>query len=64
MEIPSSGNIKDTSLIKNSGVPEQEPEDGTLSLMTPSFTKNILFDGGDVIFASSTYEDDRLGECS
>ena len=62
MEIPSSGNIKDTSLIKILVYLNRNRKTGTLSLMTPSFTKNIYFDGGDVIFASSTYEDDRLGE--
>lgn len=62
MEIPSSGNIKDTSLVKILVYLNRNRKTGTLSLTTPSFTKKIYFDGGDVIFASSTYEDDRLGE--
>lgn len=62
MEIPLSGNIKDTSLVKLLVYLNRNRKTGTLSLTNPAFTKKIYFDGGDVIFASSTFEDDRLGE--
>ncbi|GBD99281.1 chaperone protein DnaJ [bacterium BMS3Abin07] len=35
---------------------------GTLEIRTPGFTKKIYLVKGDAIFASSTNEDDRLGE--
>jgi tetratricopeptide (TPR) repeat protein len=35
---------------------------GTLSVTAQGMTKKIVFDKGNAIFASSTYEDDRLGE--
>jgi len=62
MEIPLNGNVKDTALVKILVHLNRNRKTGTLSLTTPSFTKKIYFNGGDVVFASSTYEDDRLGE--
>lgn len=62
MEIPAKGNIKDTSLSRLLVQLNRNRMTGTLSLTTASFTKNIYLSEGDVIFASSTYEDDRLGE--
>ena len=35
---------------------------GTLTVKTPVFIKKIYLDKGEVIFASSTWKDDRLGE--
>jgi len=35
---------------------------GTLTVKTPVFIKKIYVDKGEVIFASSTWKDDRLGE--
>ena len=35
---------------------------GTLTVRTPVFIKKIYVDKGEVIFASSTWKDDRLGE--
>jgi tetratricopeptide (TPR) repeat protein len=35
---------------------------GTLSFKTPVFIKKMYINGGDVVFSSSTLEDDRLGE--
>ncbi|NJD56755.1 MAG: DUF4388 domain-containing protein [Nitrospirae bacterium] len=62
MEIPLSGNIKDTTLVKLLVYLNRGRKTGTLSLTTAALTKKIYFDVGDVIFASSTFEDDRLGE--
>jgi Flp pilus assembly protein TadD len=62
MELPLSGNIKDISLVKILVFLNRNRKTGTLAVTTPSVTKKIYFDEGDVIFASSTYEDDRLGE--
>ena len=55
MEIPLSGNIKDTTLVKLLVYLNRNRKTGTLSLTNPAFTKKIYFDGGDVIFASSTF---------
>ncbi|MBI5632311.1 MAG: DnaJ domain-containing protein [Nitrospirae bacterium] len=62
MEIPAKGNIGDASLARLLVQLNRNRKTGTLSLTTASFTKKIYLNGGDVIFASSTYEDDRLGE--
>lgn len=62
MEIPLKGKIRDTSLVKLLVALSRERKTGTLSLVNTSFTKKIYMNTGHVIFASSTYEDDRLGE--
>ncbi|MDA8242359.1 MAG: DnaJ domain-containing protein [Nitrospiraceae bacterium] len=62
MEIPLTGSIKDVSLVKLLVFLNRNRKTGTLSLKTPVFTKKIYIHAGDAIFASSTYEDDRLGE--
>jgi tetratricopeptide (TPR) repeat protein len=62
MEIPPKGNIKDTSLVMILVQLNRNRRTGTLSLSTAAFTKKIYLSEGDLIFASSTYEDDRLGE--
>jgi curved DNA-binding protein CbpA len=62
MEIPLTGSIKDVSLVKLLVFLNRNRKTGTLSLRTPMFTRKIYVHGGDAIFASSTYEDDRLGE--
>ncbi len=62
MEIPLTGNVKDIALVKILMSLNRSRKTGTLSLTTRSFTKKIYFSGGDVVFASSTFEDDRLGE--
>jgi curved DNA-binding protein CbpA len=62
MEIPLTGNIKDVSLVKLLVHLNRNRKTGTLSFKTPVFTKEIYLHAGDAIFASSTYEDDRLGE--
>ena len=62
MEIPLSGNLRDTSLARILVYLNRNRKTGTLSVNTPVFTKKMFLNTGDVIFASSTYEDDRLGE--
>jgi curved DNA-binding protein CbpA len=62
MEIPLTGNIRDFSLPKILVYLNRHRKTGTLTVKTPVFTKKIYLDKGDAIFASSTYEDDRLGE--
>jgi curved DNA-binding protein CbpA len=62
MEIPLRGSIRDISLVKILVYLNRNRKTGILSLVTPSCTKKIYFNAGDVVFASSTYEDDRLGE--
>jgi tetratricopeptide (TPR) repeat protein len=62
MELPLKGTIKDQSLVKVLVYLNRHRKTGALSLSTSSFTKKIYLQDGDAIFASSTYEDDRLGE--
>ena len=62
IEIPIKGNIKKISLPKIFTYLHRNRKTGTLIVTTPVFTKKIYFMKGDAIFASSTYEDDRLGE--
>src|SRR5512135_302889 len=62
MEIPLTGRIKKVSLVKILVNLNRNRKTGTLSITTPVFTKKIYLHSGDAIFASSTYEDDRLGE--
>jgi tetratricopeptide (TPR) repeat protein len=62
MELPLKGTIKDHSLVRLLVHLNRNRKTGTISLSTPSFTKRIYLNAGDAIFASSTYEDDRLGE--
>ncbi len=62
MEIPLKGNIKDISLAKMLVLLNRNRKTGTLSVSNGSITKNVYLNMGDVIFASSTYADDRLGE--
>jgi tetratricopeptide (TPR) repeat protein len=62
MEIPLKGKIKDVSLAKLLVLLNRNGKTGTLSVSNGSITKNIYLKMGDVIFASSTYADDRLGE--
>lgn len=62
MEIPLNGNTKDISVVKILTMLNRSRKTGTLALSTPVFTKKIYFDQGEVIFSSSTYEDDRFGE--
>ena len=62
MDIPLTGNIKDVSLTKILVSLNRNRKTGTLITKIPVFTKKVYLMKGDAIFASSTYEDDRLGE--
>lgn len=60
--IQLKGNTGKVSLPKILTVLNRQRKTGTLLLRTPAFTKKVYLLKGDAIFASSTYEDDRLGE--
>lgn len=60
--IPLKGNTGKISLSKILACLNRQRKTGTLLLRTPAFTKKVYLLKGDAIFASSTYEDDRLGE--
>jgi tetratricopeptide (TPR) repeat protein len=62
IDIPLTGKIKDMSLTKILVSLNRNRKTGTLIVKTPVFTKKVYLMKGDAIFASSTYEDDRLGE--
>jgi curved DNA-binding protein CbpA len=61
-EIPLKGNIKEISLPRILIYLNRIRKTGTLIISTHAFTKKVYIVKGDTIFASSTYEDDRLGE--
>ncbi len=62
MDIPRVGNLRDLSLTKVLMFLSKKRATGTLSVSTESFKKNIYLSDGAAIFASSSLEDDRLGE--
>ena len=62
MNMPFRGNLRDYSLPRILIELNRSRETGTLSITTSRFTKKIYIKEGNVIFASSTFEDDRLGE--
>jgi hypothetical protein len=62
MKVPLKGNIRDVSLVRILVHLNRNRKTGTLAVSLPSAVKNIYLKMGDVIFASSTYADDRLGE--
>jgi curved DNA-binding protein CbpA len=61
-EIPLAGNIEETGLLRILIHLNRHRKSGTLVVKTPVFTKKVFLVKGDAVFASSTYEDDRLGE--
>jgi curved DNA-binding protein CbpA len=61
-EIPLKGSIREFSLPRVLIYLNRNRKTGTLIMSTHAFTKKVYLDKGDAIFASSTYEDDRLGE--
>ena len=61
-EIPFKGTVRAISLPKILTYLNRNRKTGTLILKTPVFVKKVYLVKGDAIFASSTYEDDRLGE--
>lgn len=62
IEMPLKGHTIDTSLPMILTYLNRNRKTGTLMITTPSFVKRIYLRKGDAIFASSTYQDDRLGE--
>lgn len=62
MSIPFRGSLRDYALPRILIELNRSRETGTLSITTSHFTKKIYIREGNVIFASSTFEDDRLGE--
>jgi Flp pilus assembly protein TadD len=62
MNVPLTGNLRDFSLPRILVGLNRERATGTLAVTTPSFKKNVYVREGSVIFASSSFEDDRLGE--
>ncbi len=61
-EIPLKGNTREFSLPRVLIYLSRNRKTGTLIMSTHEFTKKVYIDKGNAIFASSTYEDDRLGE--
>jgi hypothetical protein len=62
MEIPLSANIKNFSIPKILVYLNRKRKTGILTVKTLDSIKKVYLDKGDAIFASSTDEDDRLGE--
>lgn len=61
-EIRLKGTIKNIRLPHILVFLNRSLKTGTLVIKTPSFTKKVYIVKGEAIFASSSYEDDRLGE--
>jgi curved DNA-binding protein CbpA len=62
IEVPSNGNIRDFSLPKVLIYLNRQRLTGTLSVHSAGVTKKAYLKKGDAVFASSTFDDDRLGE--
>jgi hypothetical protein len=62
MELPLNGNIKDFGLPKILVYLNRNRKNGILTVKTQSFAKKTYIHKGDAVFASSTDDDDRLGE--
>lgn len=62
IEMPLKGDLRVHSLPKILVYLNRKRATGTLSVSTPNFTRKVYLIKGDAIFASSSYEDDRLGE--
>jgi len=60
--VPLKGKLAETSLSRLLMHLNRERAAGTLSVRSEELQKKIYFRKGDAIFASSNYEDDRLGE--
>ncbi|MBI4822980.1 MAG: tetratricopeptide repeat protein [Nitrospirae bacterium] len=61
-EIPLKGYLRNVSLPKILAYLNRIRATGTLLISTHGITKRVYLSKGNAIFASSTYEDDRLGE--
>ncbi len=62
MGLTFAGNFKETSFSDIIATLRQQQATGTLVCITPSAEKNIVVRNGQIIFASSRDEQDRLGE--
>lgn len=62
MGLTLSGNFKDTSFSDVISVLRQQQASGTLVCTVRSFEKSVVMKRGEIIFASSSDERDRLGE--
>src|SRR3972149_1746118 len=62
MDIPLKGNIREFSIPRILLYLNRNRKTGTLIITTSTFAKKVYMDTGDAIFASSTCEEDRLGE--
>jgi len=62
MDIPLKGNIREFSIPRILLYLNRNRKTGTLIITTSTYTKKVYMDTGDAIFASSTCEEDRLGE--
>src|SRR4030043_1769733 len=62
MEISLNGNFKDVGFPKLLVYLNRNRKTGILTVKIPSFTKKVYLHKGDAVFASSTDDDDRLGE--
>jgi curved DNA-binding protein CbpA len=62
MHIPPEGSLGEHSLAKVLIDLNRKRATGTLSVSTPRFKKNVYLRNGDAIFASSSLDDERLGE--
>lgn len=60
--IPRRGDLRDYNIARILIGLNRERATGTLSVATSLFTKKTYLKDGNVIFASSSFEDDRLGE--
>jgi hypothetical protein len=61
-EIAMKGTLKKVSLPRLLVALNRKAKTGTLVVKTPSFRKTVYLMNGEAIFASSSNEDDRLGE--
>lgn len=62
MDIPLKGNIREFSIPRILLYLNRNRKTGTLIITTSTYTKKVYMDTGDAVFASSTCEEDRLGE--
>jgi len=60
--VPMSGKLEENTLPRLLNYLNEIKSTGTLSLTKDGINKKLYFKDGAIIFASSTYDDDRLGE--
>ena len=59
---PKGNGLKEFQLHKILIDSHSNKKTGTITVKTPVFIKKLYVDKGEVVFASSTWKDDRLGE--